>query len=97
MVRRADAHLTDHPVCKLHPGELRRVPQDGARSLIGYHVACPACGFVNIALPGEQGLQIDEGAMTFSHRLACMRCRASLRVDKGAFFWEEPHVRRRAI
>ena len=97
MVRRAEARVTNIPVCKLGPGELRRVPPDRSRGLIGYHVACPACGFVNIALPGEGGLSVDEEALTFSHRLACMRCRTSLRVNKGEFFWEEAHVRNRAV
>ena len=98
MVHKTDAVVSSKPVCKLAPGELRRVPTDRSRSLIGYHVACPACGFVNIALPDAEGLRVDEATTTFSERIGCLRCHAHLRIDHGAFFWEEgQRVRRRSV
>ena len=47
--------------CRLERGEIRRVPQDRANLLVGYHVCCLRCGFNTPALAGNDGLDIDEG------------------------------------
>ena len=36
--------------CKLERGEMRRVSQDKRFGLVGYHVCCPRCGYVTVAL-----------------------------------------------
>ena len=51
---------TDKRYCKLERGELRRVPQDRRSLIVGYHVCCPQCGFVTVALNGHAGLVITE-------------------------------------
>ena len=51
---------TSKPPCKLERGELRRVSQDRRFGLVGYHVCCPRCGFVTVALNGNDGLVITE-------------------------------------
>jgi hypothetical protein len=81
------AVVTDKRPCKLGRGELRRVPQDrNFRGLIGYHVGCPRCGFVTIALQGDEGLEIIEGAggeVTFSQPVRCVLCSALLSLLEG--------------
>ena len=39
--------------CRLERGEIRRVPQDRANLLVGYHVCCLRCGFNTPALAAE--------------------------------------------
>ena len=62
--------VTSKRPCQLRRGEMRRVPQDRShRGLVGYHLGCPRCGFVTIALQGNAGLSITEApdqAVTFS-------------------------------
>lgn len=84
--------------CRLERGEVRRVPQDGGRQVIGYHVCCPRCGFVTAALQGDDGLDISEAPppadLTFSQPLRCTFCRVLLHVNGGEFrFEEDAHVR----
>jgi hypothetical protein len=79
--------------CRLERGELRRVPQPPSSGLVGYHLCCPRCGFVNPALVGDQGLTITEGAepsdLTFSRALRCTYCRVIIHVDHGELRLEE--------
>ena len=83
------AVVTDKRPCKLGPGEMRRVPQDRSfRGLVGYHLGCPRCGFVTIALQGEGGLRIFEGdglQVDFSQAVRCVFCCVwvSLREDEA--------------
>ena len=83
---------TSKPPCRLKPGEGRRVSQNRARLLIGYHVSCPRCGFVMMALHHHQGLVITEGDalddIVFSRPLRCIFCRVLVHVDHGEFALE---------
>lgn len=45
-------------VCRLEPGEVKRMPQLGPA--LGFYVSCPACGRLNIVL--AEGQRIDEAA-----------------------------------
>lgn len=85
--------------CKLERGELRRVSQDRRRLLVGYHVCCPRCGFVTVALNGREGLEItesDDGRdVTFSKPLRCLYCAVLIHLtDGGAELEEDDRVRR---
>jgi len=79
--------------CRLDRGEVRRVPQRPATGLVGYHLCCPRCGFVNAALVGDAGLAIAEGAeeydLTFSRAIRCTYCRVIVRVQAGEVSLEE--------
>ena len=89
--------------CKLARGEMRRVSQDRRRVFVGYHVCCPRCGFVTIALNGDDGLaigEIDDGErVTFSRPLRCLYCAVLIHLRDGDAELEEDdrvrHVRYR--
>lgn len=92
------AVVTDKRPCKLGRGEMRRVPQDRSfRGLVGYHVGCPRCGFVTIALQGDEGLEICEGAggeVTFSRPVRCVLCSVLLGLQAGDLGCEEDALSR---
>jgi hypothetical protein len=90
------ATVTSRRPCQLRKGEVRRVPQAVAAGLVGYHVACPRCGFVSPALVGDAGLVIDETPeLGFSQPLRCVFCRVLVHLEGGEFRLEEDqHVRR---
>ena len=48
----------DRRVCRLEPGEVKRMPQVGP--VLGFYVSCPACGRLNIVL--AEGQQVNETA-----------------------------------
>ena len=77
--------MVDKPSCKLEPGELRRVPQNPQARVVGYHVCCPGCGFVTLAVNGDEGLAITEGdgGLSFSRLVECLYCENMIRVDRG--------------
>ena len=79
------AQVVDKPSCKLERGELRRVPQNPRIRVVGYHVCCPACGFVTLAVNGDEGLVITEGeqGLSFSRPVDCLYCEALVRLDCG--------------
>jgi len=84
--------------CKLERGELRRVSQDRRRLLVGYHVCCPRCGFVTVALNGRDGLVISESDdgqdVTFSKPVRCLYCAVLIHLTAGeANLEEDEHVR----
>lgn len=87
------AVVTDKRPCKLGRGEMRRVPQDRSfRGLVGYHVGCPRCGFVTIALQGDEGLEISEdagGEVSFSQAVRCVFCCVWLKLQAGVLQWTE--------
>ena len=85
------AKPTNRPPCRLEPGDLRRVPQDPKYGLVGYHVCCPRCGFVTVALHGNDGLSIaEEGSeVTFSEPLRCTYCSVLLHLEQGRFEIED--------
>jgi hypothetical protein len=66
--------------------------------VVGYHVCCPRCGFVTVALQHHENLVISEGAtpddVTFSKPLRCIYCRVLIHVTAGTLRIEEDeHVR----
>ena len=90
---------TDKRPCKLERGEMRRVSQDRRRLLVGYHVCCPACGFVTVALNGDDGLVITESEdgedVWFSRPLRCVYCAVLIHLQSGnGRLEEDANVRR---
>lgn len=79
--------VTAKPPCQLQRGEMRRVPQNPRCGLVAYHVCCPACGFVSLAIQGSEGLSIQEGGgsthycVTFSRPLQCQCCGRWMEVN----------------
>ena len=76
---------TDRRPCRMVAGDLRRVPQDCGRGLIGYYFGCPRCGFVNIAVHGADGVSVGESAEgpSLSVPLRCVKCRGLIRIAEG--------------
>ena len=77
---------------------MRRVSQDRRFGLVGYHVCCPRCGYVTVALHGRDEMVITEdaatGAVTFSVPLRCVFCQVLIHVRDGLGSLEEDeHVR----
>ena len=92
-------HPTSKLPSKLEPGEMRRVSQDRHRLLVGYHVCCPRCGFVTVALNGNDGLVITEdqagGRVTFSQPVRCVFCAVLVHLRDGeAELEDDDRVRR---
>lgn len=90
--------LSTRRPCELSRGEARRVSQRVKGILVGYHVCCPRCGFVTVALNGHQGFAItesDDGAeVSFSHPLRCMFCKVLIAVTASVVeLQEDEHVR----
>ena len=85
------AKPTNRPPCRLESGDLRRVPQDPLYGLVGYHVCCPRCGFVTVALHGSEGLSIaeDDAGVSFSQPLRCTYCSVLLHLVQGRFEIED--------
>ena len=86
------AAVVKAPPCKLTKGELRRVPLNRESWVIGYHVCCPKCGFVSLALNGIDGLTIDEsaaGEVSFSKPLRCLYCHALIQISRCELTWED--------
>jgi hypothetical protein len=79
--------------CELGRGEVRRVSQNRRSPLVGYHVCCPRCGFLSIALEGSGGLAITEGEveddLSFSRPLRCLFCRVLIHLTRGELELEE--------
>ena len=79
--------IVDRAPCELEPGELRRVPQNPRVRVVGYHVCCPGCGFVTMAVDGDEGLAITEGEgpddLSFSRPVDCLYCEALVGLDRG--------------
>lgn len=72
---------------KLKPGQVKRVPAD-ARYLVGYHVACPGCGYSAPCLKEEGGiLEAEEGGQrvlaALERQPLCLRCRRRIVVQDG--------------
>ncbi len=90
------AHVVTSAPCKLARGGLRRFPQNRRSWPMGYHVCCPRCGFVSVALNGK-GLEIDEslaGEVTFSKPLRCIYCQVLIHLERCVIQLEEDeHVR----
>lgn len=77
---------SDKCVARLAPGEVKRIPSNDERPLVGYYMACPACGRVQAIPATEQ--TFDEGAaMTMRPGAACTRteCAKTFSIEGGAF------------
>jgi hypothetical protein len=88
--------LTTKRPCALRRGEARRVPQPPSPHLVGYHLACPRCGFVFTVVAGHDGMQVAEAAdgVTFSQPVRCAFCRVVLHIHESYVVLEEgPNVR----
>jgi hypothetical protein len=91
-------HPTSKDPCKLERGEMRRVSQDRRFGLVGYHVCCPRCGYVDVALNGQDKMVIIEdavtGAVTFSAPWRCVFCQVLIHIRNGLGTLEkDEHVR----
>ena len=91
------AQVTNRAPCKLTKGELRRIPQNPRSWPIGYHVGCPRCGFVTMAVSGREGLEIGEsadGRVSFSKPVRCAYCQVLIHLNRCELTLEEDeHVR----
>jgi hypothetical protein len=92
--------ISNRVPCKLERGELRRVPQDSKFGLVGYHVCCPRCGFVTVAVHGSREQVIDENQedgelrVSLAKPLRCAYCSVLIHVTDGeATLEEDAHVR----
>ena len=86
------ARITSAGPCKLNRGELRRVPQQHTEWPIGYHVCCPRCGFVTLALNNRSGLQITEsmdGHVSLSAPIRCLYCKVIIHIQRCELTLEE--------
>ena len=87
--------VSDRRPCKLQRGELRRVPQNPQSGIVGYHVCCPRCGFVTVAVNGSHEQVITEsvegGALqvSFAKALRCVYCSVLIHLDNGEATLEE--------
>ncbi len=71
---------------KMRPGEVKRVPLRGG--LVGYHVACPSCGFVASYLREEalfkEVVDADGVVLVGIERPPpCLRCRQRIGCVDG--------------
>lgn len=78
--------IVTKPPCRLDRGEARRIPVDRARRLLGYYVACTACGFTTPAVHGD-GVRVVEGSadddVTIADAICCLYCRGLIRIEHG--------------
>jgi hypothetical protein len=89
---------TSERPCALRRGQARRVPQNARAAVLGYHICCPRCGYVTVALQGNDGLLIEESPdraeVSFSKGLRCIYCKVLIHVTSGEITLEEDeHVR----
>lgn len=72
-------------VCRLGPGEVKRLPGEGVA--IGFYVACPACGFRNFVLVQGQHVFQSEGGITLTPGFWCdgPTCELHLHIKHGQF------------
>ena len=79
--------VTSRRPCELERGQARRVSQNPRGVLVGYHVCCPRCGYVTVALHGSDGLTITESddrtEVTLSEPLRCLFCKVRIAITAG--------------
>lgn len=76
-------HTKSAPCCMTR-GQVRRVPQDTSQPILGYHVACPMCGYVTLVLHGRLGVFLSEddlGQVSTSKPFVCLFCQISLDIQ----------------
>jgi hypothetical protein len=89
---------TSRRPCELERGQARRVPQNPGSGLVGYHLCCPRCGYVTVALHGAEELTIaeneDRTEVTLSRPVRCIFCKVQIGVIAGDIeLIEDEHVR----
>jgi hypothetical protein len=93
--------VTSNPPCRLQRGELRRVPQRQDLGLVGYHLGCPLCVFVNLIVRGSNGQVVRESVesgelrVTLAQPIHCAYCMADINLLDGEaiIIKERDHVR----
>ena len=90
--------ITSRRPCELERGQARRVPQNTHAGLVGYHLCCPHCGYVTVALDGSEGLTVGENEVrteiTLSRPVRCLFCKVQIGVVAGDIeLIEDEHVR----
>lgn len=76
-------HTKNAPCC-MSRGQVRRVPQDKSQPILGYHVACPKCGYVTLVLHGRLGIFLSEdalGQVSTSKPLSCLFCQILIDIQ----------------
>ncbi len=64
---------SDRRVCRLKPGDAKRLPRIGA--VLGFYVACPVCGRLNIVL--AEGQHVDEAGPELRALAPGFQCESS--------------------
>jgi len=75
-------HTKNAPCC-MSRGQVRRVPQDRSQAILGYHIACPSCGYVTLVLHGRLGVFLSEredGQLDTSRPHQCLFCQKCLQI-----------------
>ena len=86
------AVITDKAPCKLLRGDLRRVPDERRYPIVGFHVCCPRCGFVSLAINKTEGFEIEEssiGRVSFTSPIRCIYCGVLIHLDHNRLALEE--------
>lgn len=88
--------VAQKPPCRLGRGELRRVSINPILPLVGYYLACPKCGFVNVAFHEQQGQFITEqnSSVSFEKPIQCVFCDARFIVKNSIAEFDGGEVRR---
>lgn len=75
---------------ELLPGEVKRC---GVRAgtLIGYTIACPACGAIGTHLAEEAGFVEVDGKLVRSKSMRCRSCKRTMSIAGSSIFafWED--------
>lgn len=70
--------------CRLEPGDLKRLPLDTTKQLLGYYAACPACGFRELFDLRKRLHEVEEGSYGVTlPDLRCPGCAGTIRVRAG--------------
>ena len=80
-------------VCQLKPGDAKRMPRTGG--LLGFYLACPACGRLNIVL--AEGQLVDESnnelhALAPGFECESPICAKHIHVKDGEFVVTDVHA-----
>lgn len=86
------AVLTNKAPCRFVRGDIRRVPDQRRHPVVGYHVCCPRCGFVSMAIHKTEDFTISESSMgrvSFSSPLRCLYCCVLIHMNRNRITLEE--------
>jgi hypothetical protein len=90
---RARLVSADRRVCRLEPGEAKRLPRLGPP--LGFYVSCPACGRLNVVL--AEGQHVDEAAdelraLAPGFECESPTCAKHVHVKDGEFVVSDVHA-----